>query len=181
MPKRTRTDLAFSLLCSLPSVRAHYLARPRPSRVQASTSSSTPPTPFYPAGLSLDSPFLGPSPSTELPPPVPRPLPAEFLRLEKALLALVSNLPLQYRDPSRTQLGGIPPWTRDIGLAADQGEFLSLLSRETSFRRVLTRLSFSSAGTYDAPSPLNVKIGINPVLFCLHVTLCTWVFVPLVS
>ncbi|KAL7414127.1 hypothetical protein BDY24DRAFT_387702 [Mrakia frigida] len=130
-----------------PSLRADYLARPRPTRPQRSTSSILSTSNSFSLGLSVDSPFLGPSPS-ESPPPVAKPLPAEFLRLEKALVSLVSNLPPQFRDPSRNQLGGIPPWTRDIGLAADQGD-------------------------YDGPSSLNVKMGINPVLFCLHVMLCT--------
>lgn len=87
-----------------PSLRAQYLARRRP----------TPPRPsptLDPEALVAplkDGPDFAPSAFAS----GPKPLPDEFIRLERALTALVTSLPPQFRDPSRPVLGGVPPWTR---------------------------------------------------------------------
>ena len=87
-----------------PSLRAEHVAQPYlPEGLGASPSTST-------AGLT-SPPFLSPplGGAQEV-----KPIPAELLQAESALLRFVEGLPPQYRDPSKQQRGGIPPWHRYV-------------------------------------------------------------------
>ncbi|KAL7414128.1 hypothetical protein BDY24DRAFT_414809 [Mrakia frigida] len=153
-----------SLGAILLDLRDEYANRPRPVRLPTLSSSNSPEsTTSSPSNSSSpkDEPHSRPqrshsiptgssntTSSSPLPPLAARPLPDELLRVERALSAFASSLPAQYRDVAKPHLGGIPAWQNDTGLHSDQG-------------------------TYDGPSPLNVKVGISPSLFSLHAIICT--------